>query len=73
MSESVSIKSLCARLEIGRTKAHKLLSEGELDGYKVGSATRIMVDSVDRYISRNRIHPTKSVRAADAMASGESR
>jgi excisionase family DNA binding protein len=51
---SVRIPTAVRMTGIGRSKLYELIQEGAIDVVKIGSATLIPVDSLQRLIERNR-------------------
>jgi len=49
----VTINDVCSMLAIGKSRAYRLLREGELRGFKIGRTWKITKDSVIEYISHN--------------------
>ena len=48
----VEIDGLCEMLSIGKNTAYKLLTEGEVDSFKIGSVWKIPIQSIEDYINR---------------------
>ena len=52
MTRLISIRDTQTRLGLGRTKVVELLNSGEIDSVRIGSARRVVEDSVEAYIQR---------------------
>lgn len=52
MTRLISIKDTQERLRLGRTKVVELLNSGEIESVRIGSARRVVEDSVEAYIQR---------------------
>ena len=50
----LSVERVMELLTIGRTKVYDLISHAELEVVKIGSATRIPLTSVQRYIEAHK-------------------
>lgn len=48
----VEIDGLCTMLNIGKNTAYKLLTEGEVESFKIGSVWKIPVKSIMEYVNR---------------------
>lgn len=48
----IEIDGLCQMLNVGKNTAYNLLTNNEINAFKVGSVWKIPVDSIDEYISR---------------------
>lgn len=48
---AVAPKAAFTMLGVGVTKGYELINSGELDVFKVGRATRITTESIERFIA----------------------
>ena len=48
----VEINELCRMLNIGKNTAYKLLTEGEVESFKIGSVWKIPIKSIMDYVNR---------------------
>jgi excisionase family DNA binding protein len=46
-------------LRVGRTKIYQLIAGGELEIVKIGTATRVVVSSIEAYVDRLRAQASK--------------
>jgi excisionase family DNA binding protein len=56
----MSIADCGKALTIGRSKFYQLVAAGELEIVKIGSATRVVVSSVEAYVDRLRAQTKKA-------------
>jgi excisionase family DNA binding protein len=50
----VSVGQTMGTLCVGRTKLYELIAAGELEIVKIGTATRVVVSSIEAYVDRLR-------------------
>ncbi len=46
----LSVQELAEYLGIGKNRAYKLLTAGEIDGFRIGSVWKVTDTAVDKYI-----------------------
>ena len=46
----LTVPEAAERLSLGRTKAYELVLSGRIESVKVGTARRVPVDALDRYV-----------------------
>ena len=51
---TVRVPDAMRMLGIGRTKLYELVGQGEIDIIKIGKATRVVVESLHAFVSRQR-------------------
>lgn len=50
----LTVEEICRLLNIGKNAAYKLLTAGELKGFKIGRIWKIPRDSLEKYISERK-------------------
>lgn len=50
----LTVEEICRLLNIGKNAAYKLLTAGELQGFKIGRIWKIPRDSLEKYISERK-------------------
>lgn len=48
----LTIRDVCARLKMGKSKVHEFLASGELESLKIDSARRVTEDQLAAFIAR---------------------
>ena len=51
---AMTIREVAERLQIGKSSAHRLVTSGELHGFRVGSTWRVLRRDFDSYIEDQR-------------------
>lgn len=51
---AMTIREIAERLQIGKSSAHRLVTSGELQGFRVGTTWRVLRQDFDRYIEQQR-------------------
>ena len=59
--EVITIEELCERLTISQTLAYRMLRNGDIKAFKIGSLWRIPISSVNEYITQKCVAQSDSI------------
>lgn len=55
----LTVKQVCDKLQIGKSKVYQLAKEGRLSCFRIGGSVRFSEEDVDEYLNKHRIKAIK--------------